>query len=672
MGLVYEIHLIDTGQAPVPDTDTLRLNDPASAMAFGLRMAKERLSSPSAGMMALARKARVEFPGEVNVLAGENDEMLAWDEARPIVPIGQARCSRRWTLMFDGELVSRLVPQLLYWCRQTKIDAYDPQLQVYFAWNDPNGLAKIADPLAQTGDAVADKPVVEYVTVQMWAAKIAPVPPDAADAATLLKRLEGKTLKGRRFYQAAGQDLWSALALQLPSLRAALEAFDNDPCNWGADLEAPCLAIWTLGIRTSVWPTAWPLLCDLAKQRQLCVFVPGSPPVWYAPGMEALPVPQAPPPVPPAVQPSAFAPSGGLIAEVAASAAAGPKEQNSADFRQVSGELAAAALAGAIDYERTAQVRDALAKALQAQGFRRKGSMALEKHYSHGALLLLVETEARSDGSTVLRVTMGAKLRASQKVIQQFRRDSVLPPGDLGPESPSLLADILYYRDLTTPGGAGNSREHQEWHCTYRSPQELAEQLEKIILPVVREVLKEPTPWFMDPPNLLAHLKKSLGEGGFTAGLLLMNMEDVILARLCGEPDWDGYLALRTEVARGSPDVSRATPQSLARMAEALVRKVPVDEELSKARALHDGTQASPLGKAGWALFLGPLVGLVGMRMGLPDGVLVVAVLTSMAYVAWQLFKVGGETPWRFLLPLTVLFPPLAILTIVVLGLRRK
>ena len=92
----------------------------------------------------------------------------------------------------------------------------------------------------------------------------------------------------------------------------------------------------------------------------------------------------------------------------------------------------------------------------------------------------------------------------------------------------------------------------------------------------------------------------------------------------------------------------------------------------SKAFASHASVEGSPLARAGWAFFLGPLAGLLAMSAGFPDGVMVLTVLVSLAYVAWQLFRAGGQSGWRFVLPLTVLFPPLALLTVIVLGLLRR
>ena len=80
----------------------------------------------------------------------------------------------------------------------------------------------------------------------------------------------------------------------------------------------------------------------------------------------------------------------------------------------------------------------------------------------------------------------------------------------------------------------------------------------------------------------------------------------------------------------------------------------------------------SPLARAAWGLVLGPAVGLVALAVGAPDPVLPAAILLSLVWTAWALFRAGGRTVWRFVLPLTVIVPPLALLTILVLAWRRR
>jgi hypothetical protein len=319
-------------------------------------------------------------------------------------------------------------------------------------------------------------------------------------------------------------------------------------------------------------------------------------------------------------------------------------------------------------------VVNALADALGTQGFRRQGDARLEKRYASGRLGLWVDARPLADGANGVHVYLTATLRDTQRVLKDLLSQGRLKGVEVQAGAPSLMAELMHYHSLTTTGAASAPHDPVTDYCTLivRRPDEIPARLQQEVLPAIRQVLAEPTPWFLDPPDLMASLKKAVGEAGFPAGLLVMNMEDLILARLCGLPETDSYVDDRTAMARESPGVSRASPDSIRRMTVALKAHVPVDAELSKAFAGHSSVGGSPLARAGWAFFLGPLAGLLAMSAGLPDGVMVTTVLVSLAYVAWQLFRVGGQSGWRFVLPLTVLFPPLALLTIIVLGLRRR
>lgn len=321
-----------------------------------------------------------------------------------------------------------------------------------------------------------------------------------------------------------------------------------------------------------------------------------------------------------------------------------------------------------------ALVMNALAAELGTQGFRRQGEARLEKRYAKGSLGWWVDAQRLPNGGIGISVFLTVTLRDTQQALKKLHNEGRLPSVELQEGKPSLMADLLHYHQLTTTDAAEPSRDAEANGRTMvvgRSD-EIAARVQTDLLPAIRQVLAAPTPWFLDLPDLMASLKKAVAEGGFPAGLLVMNMEDLILAHLCGLPDTDPYWADRTAMAREHPRVSRATPDAIREMKSALKAHVPVDAELSKAFASHSSVGGSPVTRAGWAFFLGPLAGLLGIGAGLPDGVMVTTVLGSLAYVAWQLFRVGGQSGWRFVLPLTVLFPPLALLTIIVLGLRRR
>lgn len=679
MSLVYDVYLVDPSVQPSPPIDTTRLSTHEQAAVFLRSLMPLRQAKPSRPMVALVTKLHETHPGDLGVLAGEQSERIDWVAERGWIPPQAAALSPVWRVFFDGELVSSLMPSLLYWARTIQLDVYDPQLEVYFAWQDPNGLDKIADPLGSHSAPEADaQAALPPVAVKLWASKVAAVPGSAAEAAALVAALEGKTLKGRRFYQAAGQALWNEVALALPSLRAALQAFERDPGDWGDDMDAPCPAIWSLGVVPSVWPTVWPLLCSLAERRQLCVYVPPPHGLFFAPGLPgpaaapvapetgvgsaAAPAPRPAtslqPPSAPAADPRAAPPTGGARLVVS----------------KPPPEMFAAAIATVFAADPVTPMINVLADALADEGFRRQGEGRLEKRYPSGYLGLWVDARRLPDGTTGVRVYLTATLRDTQRVLKELQSEGRLKGVEVQAGVPSLMAELLHYHRLTTPGAANEPRDPaaDDWTLVVRRPEEIQPLLEREVLPAIRQVLAEPKPWFLDPPDLMASLKKAVGESGFPAGLLVMNMEDLILARLCGMTGFDRYVADRTTMARESPGVSRASPDSIRRMTAALKAHVPVDAELSKAFAGHSSGGGSPLARAGWAFFLGPVAGLLAMSAGLPDGVMVATVLIGLVYVAWQLFRVGGQSGWRFALPLTVLFPPLALLTIIVLGLRRR
>lgn len=334
-----------------------------------------------------------------------------------------------------------------------------------------------------------------------------------------------------------------------------------------------------------------------------------------------------------------------------------------------------AAMSAGVATDPTPAVVDALAKALDTHGFRRKGESRLEKRYATGSLGLWVDARQLGDRGIGVRIFLTATLRDTQRVLKDLLSQGRLKGVEVDAGAPSLMAELLHYHHLTTnPGTADAPHDSatEVWTLIVRGADDLPACLQQDVLPAIRQVLAEPTPWFLNPPDLMASLKRAVSEAALPAGLLVSNMEDLILARLCGLPETDSYLADRTAMARESPGVSRASPDGIRRMTAALKAHVPVDAELSKAFAAYASVGGSPLARAGWAFFLVPLAGLLGMRAGLPDGVMVATVLGGLAYVAWQLFRVGGQSGWRFVLPLTVLFPPLALLSIIVLGLRRR
>ena len=338
-------------------------------------------------------------------------------------------------------------------------------------------------------------------------------------------------------------------------------------------------------------------------------------------------------------------------------------------------EVFKAATSAGVATDPTTMVIDALAKALGTHAFRRQGEDRLEKRYASGSLGLWVDARIRPDQTIGVRIFLTATLRDTKRVLKDLESQGRLKGVEIYPGAPSLMAELLHYHHLTTAPGTADAPHDSAtdvWTLVLRGTDDIQTRLQEDVLPAIRQVLAEPTPWFLNPPDLMASLKKAVSEAGFPAGLLVSNMEDLILARLCGLPETDSYLADRTAMARENPRVSRASPDSIRRMTAALKAHVPVDAELSKAYAACASAGGSPLARAGWAFFLGPLGGLLAMRAGLPDGVMMAAVLVSLAYVAWQLFRAGGRSRWRFVLPLTVLFPPLALLTIIALGLRRR
>lgn len=114
-----------------------------------------------------------------------------------------------------------------------------------------------------------DKPVKAVV----WAAKIGKVPDREKDAKALLAELKGKRLKGRRFYKALGEALWRKFTSVHPEVSDPLQVFVEDPQDWGADMDEPCLAFWTLEVKTRFYAVVMRILRDLARAQGICVWV---------------------------------------------------------------------------------------------------------------------------------------------------------------------------------------------------------------------------------------------------------------------------------------------------------------------------------------------------------------------------------------------------------------
>jgi hypothetical protein len=508
--------------------------------------------------------------------------------------------------------------------------------------------------------------------LHIWDASApAAMPADVTDAARIFDRLAGTEAQSRAVFKRLGEALWAKFG---PGPDADPDddeniVFEDDPSEWGANLSAPCPAVWNLWIATDRVDDVLPFLIAKARTMGLVVLDPQN-----------------------AILSKPRPPSSGPAETAKTPASPGPVLRSEVSIKD--GHIVSALYAvpsAAEKFEQT--VSDALLGTLEEHGFERTSRGRFERPFPAGELAISISAEALDGQRTGIEVQVEVTWFLTRKLLAAIPG---LPKNSYLPHAPSMVSPL---QDLAFGSPATQDLfAHQppgRHALVARDLAEAAQGVRTDVIPMLAAVTAEEKPWFQDPKTVMdLHLRFYLDKDQAPAGFEFVCMEDLILARLVNSPLFKELAKKRVHAekvyAATVPRPSRwSTADSLKHVYSHTRKNIPPNpwlclpdspetEGMSEEQVLkHLGSRMLLVGIA-LALNLTTAICMVGASRSeflaaclMP---LILATLPGSAFAIRKAAKLvfGEGLLMKTVLPMTVLLPPLHLVLLVYLAWRIR